>query len=1631
MIWKSVDFGLTENARTVLERRYLIKDENGDVVESPEEMFRRVAKAISAADANYNADQDALQQTEEQFYSLLINRDFMPNSPTLMNAGKESGQLSACFVVPIEDSMESIFDAIKATAMIHKTGGGTGFTFTHLRPQSSRVKTTGGVASGPVSFMKVFDAATQAVKQGGCVAPDTRISTGKGLLPIKKLGPADAPPDTWHKYNPHPVAVATDSGIHISNEFYNHGISPVLTMETKNGYKVTATPEHRFRVIDKDGEYVWRYLKDIKDGDWMALQKDTYLPDGSFALPPLDEKGHFNSQRISVPDKATFELGEFIGYLTGDGAISVNKRGTGRLILTIADKEKDVAARITKIIKELFAITPVLQKKKEDQSTNYFFNSTNLVNWLKQIGIEKPSAIRVVVPELVFKAGRQFARGFIRGLFTADGTVSKDGYPSLSSVSEPLLKDLQQLLLSLGMPSAISTSHNRRGAWGTRPLYRLRILTLEGIERFADEIGFISQDKNKRLLKRSEKAWEFNDIIPNQGKYLRGIYDGPGRGCASGKKPRGAKRGLYRKLQHYLSGVTAPRNLTRERLKRLVEAYGEIKNDQRLKGFLTNNQFYDRVIGIKKGRSVTLDLSVPENNTYIANGFVSHNTRRGANMGILRVDHPDIIEFITCKQSDKSITNFNISVAITDEFMKKVDQDKEYDLIDPHTKEVTGQLNARKVFDLITQMSWKNGEPGVVFIDQMNRFNPTPALGEYESTNPCVTGDTLIPTEYGLMKIKDIVHKRSNGKVRIFIDPRTVKDQRIFGGTSLLVPAKAFSTGKKEFLCLKTKAGYELKLTSEHRVLTEKGWVAAKDLVINEDKILIQSIRDTFSLSEKVPFSVINEYRGKNGRQYKTNLPDVWSEDLGVVLGWLVGDGNLHGKDEALLFYFGKDDHSALKEIRKTLKSIYGKDGSLSDRGGEWQLSFNSKLLFRYFTELGARRLRAHQKSVPETIFTAPREAVKGFLKGIFGSDGTINYIEGKSAYARLSSASIKLLQDVQLLLLNFGIFSRIYENRKNAQRGVFRYQTKAGEEKIYDTRAYHELEISRDDVITFIKEIGFAGDKHKVKIEKLLKKAERKRGYYQREKTDTVIKLEPAGMEEVFDMAVPIAHSFIANGCVVHNCGEQILLPYESCNLGSINLSHMLIEEDNTIKVDWDKLEAVTHQAVHFLDNVIDVNSFPLPEIKHKTKLTRKIGLGVMGWADMLVQLGIAYNSAEAIKLAEEVMGFIYNEARQKSIDLAEERGVFPAFDGSVYDKPDVPRQRNATLTTIAPTGTISIISGCASGIEPYFALSYYRKVMDNDKLIELNPYFEALAKENGFWTEELSGKIAESASIAEIEEIPAETKNVFVASHDIAPVWHIRMQAAFQKYTDNAVSKTINFPNEATVDDVRNTYMLAYKSGCKGLTVYRDRSREEQVLNTGTAGDKPESIVQEAPDVIKIAPKPRPSVVQGTTSKVQTGCGNLYVTINEDQDGYPFEVFLQMGKAGGCAASQLEAVGRLVSLAFRAGIDIKSIVDQLASIRCPSPSWEKGGRIFSCADAIAKVIERRLANYNANKLEDAPVAELSDPAPALENHPQAKAAVKTKIGNVVGVCPDCSGALCHVEGCMICNSCGYSKCG
>lgn len=714
------------------------------------------------------------------------------------------------------------------------------------------------------------------------------------------------------------------------------------------------------------------------------------------------------------------------------------------------------------------------------------------------------------------------------------------------------------------------------------------------------------------------------------------------------------------------------------------------------------------------------------------------STRRGASIGILRCDHPDILDFINCKNDTTKLNNFNISIAITDEFMNAVKDNKEYWLINPRNGEKHKKLKARDVFNQITKNAWRTGEPGVIFIDTINKYNTLIDMEKISCTNPCLSGDCVILTENGNEFIRNL-------------DGKEIKIINLDGKIS---SAKIWKTGKKKVIECLTKGGLSFTCTPDHtwKVDDEK-FVEAKDLI------------------------------GKHLR----------------VCGIL-----------------------------------------------------NEKFITGY------------------------------------------------------------------------------------------------------------------------------------------------------NENTE-VVAIRDAGEEDVYDFTEPITHGGFVNGFACHNCGEIPLLKWESCNLMAINLNNIL---DDKNRIDWDKLKELVRVGVHFLDNMIDVNKYPLIEIEDKTKSNRKIGLGMMGLADMLVKRGIKYDSNECLELIDKLVKFIYNNAKEKSMELAEQRGSFPNFSKSVFSKDKkIKGMRNATLLTCAPNGSTGMIANASSGIEPLFGIAYTKTVMDGKSFHEFHPYFKYLMSDiHKIWSDELEKKIISEGSIQNIKDIPEDVRKVFVTAHDISPEWHVKVQAALQKNIDNSVSKTVNCPKKSTVEDIEKIYVMAWESGLKGLTVYRDGSRDNQVLTIG----KEEPIKKEEDKPI-IRTRKRPKITKGETHEIAIGCGEMLVTVNEDDKGV-CEVIVQLGKSGGCAQSHCEAIGRIVSIALRSNVQIEKIIKQLSGIRCPSPSMGVGGSVLSCADAISKI----LVDYMKSKKKE------------MIQEKKSKAEMGSS-----PECPSCGAMMVFSEGCGHCQSCGYSRCG
>lgn len=1010
-------------------------------------------------------------------------------------------------------------------------------------------------------------------------------------------------------------------------------------------------------------------------------------------------------------------------------------------------------------------------------------------------------------------------------------------------------------------------------------------------------------------------------------------------------------------------------------------------------------------------------------------------TRRGANMGILRVDHPDILEFIRCKAElddlnkpiydgivpllpdekskeyvktlllDKQISNFNISVAVTNKFMEALEKDEDFELIMPDSGEVVGKLNAKQVFDEIIDRAWHTGDPGLIFIDRINDSpaNPVPKLETIESTNPCVTGGTWIQTSQGPKQAVDLIGVPFKARI----------NGQDFSSTE----KGFFETGKKQVYTLQTKEGYHLRLTADHKIKR----------VTKLSRYLIGSEWTEAGKLQAGDRIVLNNHRTNPHWQGNYNFTD------GYLIGLLIGDGTLKSDKAILSVWNPKETGSGavMLEVSSMIKGIS------TARLSSWmsivlrgEYRFSNVYVKNLARQLG---LQVGNKTITLAVEKASSDFNKGLIRGLFDTDGSVQGSQKKGVSIRLSQSNLNLLYSVQRILLRLGIGSSIYKYRRQA--GYKYLPDGKGGSKQYAVKAQHELVISGENLTYFQDSIGFKDSLKAARLKQLLK--DYKRQVNRERFIATVDNLIVEEEEEVYDAQIMGINAFDANGIIAHNCGEQPLAPWDACNLGSINLGKFVLNDNSG--VDWEGLKRVTRLATHFLDNVVQTNPYTLKLIYDEVHGNRRIGLGVMGWADMLFKLKIAYNSNSALDLAEKVMKFINEEGHIESEMLAEDRGPFPNWANSIYadkkasafaNRPISSAYiggkpiRNSTVTTIAPTGTISIIGDCSSGVEPVFALAYIHKAKgagDQMRYLTIaNKTFTEIGKREGFYSDDLAQKVMNAGSVAGLDGVSSDWQKVFVTAPEIDPVWHVKMQAAFQKYTDNGVSKTINLPNSATREDVKTAYLMSWQTGCSGITIFRDGSKGAQVLNVS-------STLQPSAAVVPVAE--RPMTLRGRTYKISTPIGEAFITINRDNSDQPFEVFVTVGRGGMHTMADAEAMGRLVSLSLRLARGVKEtdpkavaqkIIGQLKGIGGASSVGFGKNRVMSLADAIAKVLAEDLAQtISANSPETLPLNLIQ----GLSFVPPSSVQVD--------LCPECgSASFVMEEGCKKCHSCGYSMC-
>ncbi|MBO8175023.1 MAG: vitamin B12-dependent ribonucleotide reductase [Thermococcus sp.] len=1512
-----IDKRFSINALRVLASRYLMKNEEGKIVESPRELFERVAILAVIPDLLYdervfskeggfvqdlkrvdyyrehldefdkklgigkfklnkyhferllslyqelaekgqmkvsideivkmleNGAFDEYEKEVEEYFRLMTNQVFMPNTPALINAGRPLGMLSACFVVPIEDDMESIMKAAHDVAMIQKMGGG-------CIDGNARIIFENEGEEHLMTMAQMY----------GCYR-----NLGEFYDPeYNRWGiNVESIPIYVRSFDPQKGTIVKGRVKVIWRYELDERITK-YNIKTNKGTKILTSPWHPFFVLTPDFKIVEKRADELRVGDMLI------------AGMPREEKIEF-----------IFDYW-LAGFIAGDGSIDkYRSRVKGHEYvydrLRIYDSTLETLERINDYLEGQYGKRYSYQKDRNIHYINIKAKEipSHYIHLLQDI--EKG------IPQAILKAGPSAVFSFITGLFDAEGHINNKPGVELGMSNKGLIEAVTHYLNAYGIKARMREKPRKDGID-----YVMHVEEYSSLLRFYELIGKYLQNNEKRneLEKALESAkggsfglplrfesfreWaeQFGVEFKTNGSQTIGIINGEKVSLGQWhKRGKVAKATLIRFLRKLIEHVD-------EGIEEIIKMLHLVEGLEVVKEITTTNEpktFYDLTVenyqnylagenGMVFVHNTGLNFSKlrPEGDlvgttTGAASGPVSFmhlidavsdvikqgGVRRGANMGILEVWHPDIEKFIHAKEKNigtNVLSNFNISVGIWEDFWEALKEGRKYPLINPRTGKKVREVDPKALFEELAYMAWAKADPGVVFFDIINKRNVLEkAKGQkIRATNPCVVGDTRILTPEGYIKIEELfsLAKEKNYEKLLASEGISEGGEEFAYATSILLPnegnkeivyetvhgrqlaiadpievkAYVWKVGKKKVARIKTKEGYELTATLDHKVMTKDGWKAVKDL---KEGDLITLPR----------FEVENDFGSES-----------IGEDLAFVLGWLIGDGYINTNDKRVWFYFNAEKEEALaQKIAEILKKHFGSKAEPHRYGSEIKLGVRGEA-YKFFERI----VRTNEKRVPEIVYRLKPNEIRAFLRGLFTADG---YVDNDSAI-RLTSRDRELLRDVQDLLLLFGILSKIYER---PYKGTFEYTTKEGERRAYEAQGYYELVIANYSRKLFAEKIGFEGEKqekirlNKTKIDEPYARVE---------------SVKILGEEIVYDLTVPEIHSYISNGFMSHNCGEEPLYEYESCNLASINLAKFVkYDDEGKPYFDWDEYAYVIQKVAKYLDNSIDVNKFPLPEIDYNTKLTRRIGVGMMGLADALFKLGIPYNSKEGFDFMRKVTEYLTFYAYKYSVEAAKKRGTFPLYDKSDYPEGKLPVEgfyhreiwnlpwdelaeeikkhgvRNAMVTTCPPTGSVSMIADTSSGIEPIFAL-VYKKSVTVGEFYYVDPVFEAELKKRGLYSDELLAKISNNyGSVQGLEEIPEDMQRVFVTAMDIHWLDHILAQAEIQLWLTDSASKTINMPNDATVEDVKAAYLLAYKLGCKGITVYRDGSLSVQVYS------------------------------------------------------------------------------------------------------------------------------------------------------------------------------------------------------
>jgi ribonucleoside-diphosphate reductase alpha chain len=1567
----------------------------------PSQMMDRVAAGIAAVEKNAKLR----KLWTGRFRWLMDDFKFVPAGRILAAAGTD--QLLTfynCYVIPHpRDSRSGIIETLRQMTEIMSRGGGVGINISSLRPRHAYVRGVNGRSSGAVSWGALYSFVTGLIEQGGCFGPDERIATDQGLITARELADRMDAGEVFY--------AKTHKGSRLITAHFRNGIKLLYEMTTARGYKVRITEDHKVAVL-MDGEITTVPLKNLQPGDEVLLLLGQQSDSGYVPLKSLHYRRSIMSttlnEDVRLPEVLNEDLAYLLGYMHGDGCVHVGRKvnwhAPKAIRMATADAYPEIRSRIIDAVSRTFHIQPTLEPG-DGACMKVTIYSRLVIEWMIANGLLKAKADAVRVPEAIFRSPASVQGAFIAGYFDADGCFRgrKGGY-GIDSISREMLEDVQKILAANGIVSRISATD--RSASGWRTIYRLSVTGGTFKRRFA---AFVP----------TAKASEVNGTRDMYITYPYSVWT------------RLGARSKYRQRIH--DGVSERISFGQlERISQRLLADGQTQTAARL--LETLNTVTDTIASITPvGESDVYDFEVDEVHLLSGNGIYTSNSRRGALMLILDDWHPDIFDFITSKRTAGQITNANISVGISDKLMEAIKADGDWTLRFPDTSHPTYDaewdgdiekwekagcpvvhyrtVKARDIWNAIIESAWASAEPGVFFKERYNKMSNSWYFAPIICTNPCVTGDMRIYTNKGLIPARELFEDETEFEVTI--------DGR-FGLSENTTPSsRVFMTGVKPVYRVQTREGYYLRATADHRVMTARGWVEVRNLM-KHDRIYILNRKGGF---------------GQEG-----------SLELGRALGWMVSTDALT-RDEAALSFFGEEKQRLAPSFDDCVNDLAAPltVGARAHAVGATQTADRSEARVTSQpprSPAEAQGLAAKTRRVPEAVFRGSEDMQRGFLQALFTANGGFQDGGRKGGSVRLASNEMALLEDVQQLLLNFGIASRL---RRNPRRAGCRTISAADHQPAHRCEDQHELVISDRSLNVFADEIGFLmPHKQNALVECI------RRGSCSTSSepfTALVESVTEDGCEEVFDLTEPLTHSFVANAFVVHNCGEQGLPAFGVCNLGAINLAKFYDHERDDVK--WDELDTAVRYAIRFLDNVIDATPYFFEENKRQQMSERRVGLNNMGLAELLIRLRLRYGSPESLAFIDKLYAFIARAAYEASADLAVEKGAFPKFDaekflqsGFMRTMPEDIREmirkkgiRNVTLLTQAPNGTTGTMVNTSTGIEPFFSWVYYRK-----SRLGLHEEKVPLVQE---W----------------LDAHPGETKlpDYFVTAMELAPEDHARVQAAIQRWCDSSISKTSNLPRHYTVEQTGKFYELLYELGCKGGTVYRDGSRDEQVLmlkgderaesemhKRETAKSAAESgVVEQVATPHRVYP--RPKKLSGVTVNVQTPYGTAYITMNSDEHGYPFEVFITApGKAGSDLQADAEGLGRLISLQLRSTAPqnrmqmLKLIIDQLHGIGGARSIGMGPNRVSSLPDAVAGALMEHY--FPDEKMEQLALFNLAFPEwnagsagapglPAQTNGSSREPLAGYKAG--ADVCPACGTvSLIRAEGCRKCTSCGYSEC-